>query len=736
MIYFLIFVLMMLPSAIAWAANTHGQPDEARERGAWFADGFAPYIVSGGTPVVPGSGLTLAAFATAGYAEESSVAYYITQAAAAVTVTSAATSWLAIHRSTSGTPSGCGAGNWTRVTATHYLTCANATQPVDPTGGTVVTRVTVAVGNITALQNGYAATNPNPATRHTLTDPWLGAVCNGVTDDSGALARAATLPTHATVHLPNRRCVIDASVTFPRTINIIGQGVGSELYVTLDTLTDGIIVDNGAASGGGTLNDGLLWRSFSIVGPPSAARNCAVLRNVIRARLEKIHIVCGTAGTHYALWIQDFLIESVINVIISGSAHENPFGGVNYAVPANGVRATSVALGAGTFNANTFLLDLTSPAIGLLINAGSTDGNNLITGSFQGLATRAIDIQGGTLGQIRNAHLECGAVATGNGIRIQNHDRMTVGPDILVAACVASNVGLTLLNADNTTIDGYKGEDISIDSASANVVIRDVTTNAFAASTILDSSTTTIYQHPVKTSSTIIRRTGALGDGASIVLNGSAERWTSAGNLPEWGTIGAPTIAREATTVKHGTYSVGVTGGSATAYPFVGVIATAALAAQMDDLNLAFTAWVYIPTAGGNNIEVFTRLDVSGDVGLQTITTRDTWTRVSGVVLFDDQVDTTVHLHFRPTAGTTTFFVDAVSAMPSFTGAPVFYAEHAADRVGAGRLTIGATPTAFCNAGDIHIDTDETNDTNCITTNDNSLCLCIATDTWVQLNNN
>jgi hypothetical protein len=48
----------------------------------------------------------------------------------------------------------------------------------------------------------------------------------------------------------------------------------------------------------------------------------------------------------------------------------------------------------------------------------------------------------------------------------------------------------------------------------------------------------------------------------------------------------------------------------------------------------------------------------------------------------------------------------------------------------------GAAPPATCTTGGIFIDTDETDDTNCTTTSDNSLCLCVADDTWVQLDNN
>lgn len=54
------------------------------------------------------------------------------------------------------------------------------------------------------------------------------------------------------------------------------------------------------------------------------------------------------------------------------------------------------------------------------------------------------------------------------------------------------------------------------------------------------------------------------------------------------------------------------------------------------------------------------------------------------------------------------------------------------------KITInnGAAPAATCVVGEIFIDLDETDDTNCATTADNSLCLCIATNTWAALENN
>ena len=48
-------------------------------------------------------------------------------------------------------------------------------------------------------------------------------------------------------------------------------------------------------------------------------------------------------------------------------------------------------------------------------------------------------------------------------------------------------------------------------------------------------------------------------------------------------------------------------------------------------------------------------------------------------------------------------------------------------------LPDGAFPPATCEVGEIFFDTDETVDTNCTTTLDNTLCLCTAANTWAEL---
>lgn len=57
---------------------------------------------------------------------------------------------------------------------------------------------------------------------------------------------------------------------------------------------------------------------------------------------------------------------------------------------------------------------------------------------------------------------------------------------------------------------------------------------------------------------------------------------------------------------------------------------------------------------------------------------------------------------------------------------------NASNRLFTALFNIGAFPPATCAVGTIFIDTDETDDTNCTTTLDNALCLCLVANTWTE----
>ncbi len=84
-------------------------------------------------------------------------------------------------------------------------------------------------------------------------------------------------------------------------------------------------------------------------------------------------------------------------------------------------------------------------------------------------------------------------------------------------------------------------------------------------------------------------------------------------------------------------------------------------------------------------------------------------------LLYDDS-DTSYHISVPGNVGTDAVTIDS-SGLVSHS------------------QSIGASPPSECEPGATWIDTDETVDTNCTTTNDNSLCCCIAADTWVVCGN-
>jgi hypothetical protein len=156
--------------------------------------GLSSWIRSGCAPAVPSPGsLAFASFACVGFIVDAGPlphAYPVVQSAVAVTVPDSPTVWLALHRNTTDTPSGCGGGNWARVTGAHYLTCASATQPADPVGGIIFRRVTVAASVITLSDDFRRPASLALSNVFSVRDPLYGATGDGVIDDRGAIALA------------------------------------------------------------------------------------------------------------------------------------------------------------------------------------------------------------------------------------------------------------------------------------------------------------------------------------------------------------------------------------------------------------------------------------------------------------------------------------------------------------------------------------------------------------------
>lgn len=190
-------------------SNTHLVPDFASELQAIMGDVQAPCILSTTWPVVPVSSLTLAAFATHGFVKDGSQLVYVNQAAAPVTLSGAdGQFWVALHRNTS-----AAVASWTRQPGTHYLWRSNPTKPAEPSGGLILSQVTVAGGIITAVSQ---ATIPN--TPLSLQDAETVAITGG-TISVGTLVSTGTLGVGGVANIAGQVGIQQAShPSFPLSI--------------------------------------------------------------------------------------------------------------------------------------------------------------------------------------------------------------------------------------------------------------------------------------------------------------------------------------------------------------------------------------------------------------------------------------------------------------------------------------------------------------------------------------
>lgn len=135
------------------------------------------------------------------------------------------------------------------------------------------------------------------------------------------------------------------------------------------------------------------------------------------------------------------------------------------------------------------------------------------------------------------------------------------------------------------------------------------------------------------------------------------------------------------------------------------------------------------------------------DLGAQTVPRNDVSTLIveklgmfQGLVTVqssqaDEAAGNVVKLQVLGSDGTVRFSVDEDGDVvaTSMAGGVTGTATTATTALG---IRLGASPPATCAAGEIFLDTDETVDTVVATTADNSLILCVSTNTYAVLENN
>jgi hypothetical protein len=296
-----------------------------------------------------------------------------------------------------------------------------------------------------------------------------------------------------------------------------------------------------------------------------------------------------------------------------------------------------------------------------------------LSGLSEGNSTYSLSLSECYYNNIRNFYMEAGSAAT--ALIDANGKRNIYGPGIFHNG---TNVGIKLQSCDGCIVDGVTITSLLIDSGSTNTKIGAISCEGQTSSTITDNGTNTSQLNANATGYQNVNRAGQLSDFSSIVYNGSLDRWinstTPAGS---WSTASA-TMTRETSIVKQGASSAACV--LASAYPTSQVqlsvpISTAAFASN----RATATGWIYIPSSGGNDIQINLFYNSGAAViGVDTITTRNAWKKVT--FSFDlnyTGVYSSLNINFSSGTGSTTFYLDGWSITFGNAGGSSFFTPNA-----------------------------------------------------------
>jgi hypothetical protein len=497
----------------------------------------------------------------------------------------------------------------------------------------------------------------------------FGGVGNATTDDTAAvLAAFAAVPEYGTVYLSNGIFKITQNIHITKSVNIIGTGVNSGFYLDVGLGAEGIRYGNVQSLSSSTALMHSVWQDFAIYGDVGSCKDALSLLGLIQCSFVNIHVLTGTSATGYAVRMSSFQSCRPVQFNTNQFYTKYP---VTCTVPANGFR------GARLDGTATSLVDC---EFNLIADGGLGYGifmqgmqASVLSGLSEGNSVYNLALEDCVYNNIRNFYTEAGttsvSMSDANGIR------NIYGPGLFHNG---ANVGLRLQNCDGCIVDGVTLTRLEIDSGSENIKIGAISCEGQTSSNILDNGVNTSQLNANSTGYQNVNRSGQLSDFSSIVFNGSLDRWidstTPAGS---WSSVSS-TMTRETSIVKQGASSAACV--LASAYPTSQVrlsvpISTAAFASN----RATATGWIYIPSSGGNDIQINLFYNAGAAViGVETVTTRNAWKKVT--FSFDlnyTGVYSSVQINFSSATGSTTFYLDGWSITFGNAGGSSFFTPNA-----------------------------------------------------------
>ena len=497
----------------------------------------------------------------------------------------------------------------------------------------------------------------------------FGGVGDATTDDTAAvLAAFAAVPEYGTVYLSNGIFKITQNIQITKSVNIIGTGINSGFYLAVGTSADGIRYGNAESLSSSTALMHSVWQDFGIYGNTGSCKDALVLTGLIQCSFVNIHVIAGTSATGYAVRMSS--LQSCRPVQFNTNQFYTKYP-VSCTVPANGFRGSKLD---GT---DTSLVDC---EFNLVADGGLGYGiymqgmqASVLTGLSEGNSTYNLSLKNCLYNNIRNFYTEAGSTAI--SMIDADGQRNVYGPGIFHNG---ANTGLQLQTCDGCIVDGVTMTKLVIDNTSQNIKIGAISCEGQTSANITDNGINTSQLNANATGYQNVNRAGQLSDFSSIVYNGSLDRWidstTPAGS---WSAVSA-TMTRETSIVKQGVSSAACV--LASAYPTSQVrlsvpISTAAFASN----RATATGWVYIPSSGGNDIQINLFYNAGAAViGVETVTTRNAWKKVT--FSFDLNYTgaySSVQINFSSSTGSTTFYLDGWSVTFGNAGGSSFFTPNA-----------------------------------------------------------